>query len=70
MSQLIEVVCRAHLEHDEIGPAITLIDGRWAYCAGRSTTRHEWIRIPATRREDLGHLPYPIEPLLQEREAS
>jgi hypothetical protein len=65
MKALIEFVCRAHVQLDEVGPLITLVDGRWAYCAERATGDHDWIEIPPTRPEHIGN-----PSRLQERQAS
>jgi hypothetical protein len=65
MSALIELVCRAHVHADDVGPLIALVEGRWGYCAGRAPEGHEWIPVPPTRREHIGDLSQ-----LQEREAS
>ena len=65
MTALIELVCRAHAHADDVGPLIVLIEGRWAYCAGRAAAGHDWIRISPTRREHIGD---PAQ--MQEREAS
>jgi hypothetical protein len=65
MTALIELVCRAHVHFDEVGPLIALVESRWAYCAGRATADHEWIRIAPTRREYIGDLSQ-----VQAREAS
>jgi hypothetical protein len=65
MTALIERVCRAHLDLDDVGPLIVFVEGRWAYCAGRATADHEWIRIAPTRRDHIRNLSQ-----MQEREAS
>lgn len=53
MKAVIELVCRAHVERDGVGPLITPLDGVWAYCAGRAAGDHDWAKIPPTRRVDL-----------------
>jgi hypothetical protein len=65
MTASIEFVCRAHVYSEDPGPLITLVDGRWAYCAGRADGGHDWIRIPPTRREHIGD-----QSQMEEREAS
>jgi hypothetical protein len=54
MTTLIELVCRKHLQPNALGPLITLVDGRWAYCEERAEGEHEWTRIEPTRRALLG----------------
>jgi hypothetical protein len=65
VNALIELLCRAHVSADEVGPLITVVEGQWAYCAERATTGHDWIRIPPTRRDHIGEVSQ-----MQEREAS
>jgi hypothetical protein len=65
VSALIELLCQAHVSADEVGPLITLVEGQWAYCAERATAGHDWIRIPPTRRDQIG-----VVSQIQEREAS
>ena len=62
MTTLIELVCGKHLRSDALGPMITLVDGRWAYCEERADGEHEWARIEPTPRAHLGDLS-----LMQER---
>ena len=65
MTALIELVCRTHTDPDPVGPLITLVDGRWAYCDGHGEGAHDWSRIEPTRREDVRDVMQP-----QERRAS
>jgi hypothetical protein len=53
----IELFCDAHLVHDPVGPLITLIDRRWAYCASHAESGHEWRRIAPIERDLLESLP-------------
>jgi hypothetical protein len=53
----IEVVCESHLMRDAIGPLITVIEGRWAYCAQNADGGHVWRRRAAISREMLESLP-------------
>jgi hypothetical protein len=53
MTTLIELVCRTHLQPDALGPLITIVDGRWAYCEERAAGEHEWVHIEPTRRARL-----------------
>ncbi|HKY51848.1 MAG TPA: hypothetical protein VJP45_11390 [Candidatus Limnocylindria bacterium] len=54
MTAQIERVCTAHPRPDGVGPHITIVDGAWAFCAGRGTDAHEWRRIEPTRLQFLG----------------
>ena len=53
----IEVICDAHLTRDPVGPFITLLDGRWAYCAANAADGHRWRRRAAIGRDLLEALP-------------
>jgi hypothetical protein len=65
MTALIELVCRKHLQSNALGPLITRVDGRWAYCEGTASGEHEWTPIEPTRREHIGFVSQ-----MQERKAS
>jgi hypothetical protein len=54
MTTLIELVCRKHLQSNALGPLITPLDGRWAYCEERADGEHDWIRIEPTSRDQIG----------------
>jgi hypothetical protein len=44
MSDMIELVCAAHLERSN-DSLVTAVEGRWAFCAGGATERHDWRQI-------------------------
>lgn len=52
MAALIEFVCVAKHE-SRLGPAITLEQRSWAYCAGGAGDGHQWVRIDPTAIEAL-----------------
>jgi hypothetical protein len=56
MTTLIELVCRTHLQPNALGPLVTIVDGRWAYCEERADSEHDWVRIEPTRRAHLGDI--------------
>lgn len=47
---LMEHVCDAHVRPDPRGPLITLLDGRWAYCAGHGSEGHRWREVAPIER--------------------
>jgi hypothetical protein len=53
MSNLIELLCCAHLEQGKADPLVTTVENAWAFCAGGAADAHDWRRIEPT----------PIEPL-------
>lgn len=53
----LEVLCDAHLARDPIGPLITLVEGRWAYCASHAQEGHHWRRVAPLDRSLLEALP-------------
>jgi hypothetical protein len=65
VTNFIEFVCREHTESDRIGPLITRVDGKWAYCEGRANDGHLWTRTEPTRRDQIGDISR-----VQERQAS
>ena len=56
MTALIEFVCVARHE-ERGGPAITLQERSWAYCATGEGSDHEWTRIDPTALEILRSRP-------------
>jgi hypothetical protein len=50
---LIERICDAHRDRDPEGPLVTMVEGAWAYCAGHSSTEHEWRVIEPTPRQSV-----------------
>jgi hypothetical protein len=54
LSALIEFVCAAHVQPDDTGPKVTLLNGAWALCAGHGDDGHDWTAIAPTRREFIG----------------
>jgi len=49
MSDLIELVCAAHLERSKSDSLVTAVDGgRWAFCAGGAPDSHDWRQIEPT----------------------
>ena len=53
----IEIVCDAHLTRDPVGPLVTLVEGRWAYCAAHANGGHRWRRLAPIDRGLLESLP-------------
>ena len=60
LSVLIERICDGHVAPDRTGPLITLLDGRWAYCAGHGAAGHRWRAIAPTARDELEAMPSPV----------
>ncbi len=49
MSDMIELVCAAHLERSKEDSLVTALEGsRWAFCAGGSADGHDWRQIEPT----------------------
>jgi len=49
MSDLIQLICAAHLERSKSDPLVTALDGgRWAFCAGGAPDTHDWRQIAPT----------------------
>ncbi len=49
VSDMIELLCAAHLEASKIDPTVTAVDGgRWAFCVGGATEGHDWRDIEPT----------------------
>lgn len=49
MSDLIELVCAAHLERTRSDSLVTAVEaGRWAFCAGGAPEGHDWRQIEPT----------------------
>src|ERR1051325_4117692 len=55
MGASIEYVCSEAHERRDAG-AVTIVDGRWAYCACGAAEEHTWVRITPT---ELGQLRAP-----------
>jgi hypothetical protein len=53
MSNLIELVCCAHLEHGDADPLVTTVEMVWAFCPGGAAEGHQWRRIEPTPIESL-----------------
>lgn len=53
----IELICDAHVTRDPVGPLITLVDRRWAYCAAHAADGHRWRRTAPIERDLLEALP-------------
>jgi hypothetical protein len=49
----IERICDAHTDPDPEGPLVTIVEGRWAYCAGHGGSDHGWRATPPSLRQDL-----------------
>jgi hypothetical protein len=49
MSDMIELVCAAHLERSKNDSLVTAVGGgRWAFCAGGAADGHDWRQIEPT----------------------
>lgn len=49
MSDMIELVCAAHLERSKNDSLVTAVDGgRWAFCAAGTADGHDWRPIEPT----------------------
>ena len=57
VSAPIEFICEAHSGRHPIGPLITLVDARWAYCPQNGATDHRWRRTAPIDRTFLESLP-------------
>jgi len=52
MSADIEFLCAASHERRDVG-AVTIVEGRWAYCAEGAEGDHEWRHIAPTPMGEL-----------------
>ena len=50
---LIERICDTHPDRDPEGPLVTVVDERWAYCAGHGAAPHEWRAVGPILRKDI-----------------
>ena len=57
VSAPIEFICEAHLTRNPIGPFVTLVDARWAYCPLNGAIDHRWRRTAPIDRAFLESLP-------------
>ena len=57
VSAPIEFICETHLTRHPIGPLITMVEGRWAYCPQNDATGHRWRRTAPIDRIFLESLP-------------
>jgi hypothetical protein len=73
MSDLIELVCAAHLERSKSDSLVTAVEGgHWAFCAAGAPDGHDWRQIEPTAVGSVRNRPPRglRELLSQERENS
>jgi hypothetical protein len=72
MSDMIELVCAAHLERSKDDSLVTAVDGgRWAFCAGGAAAGHDWRQIEPTAVGSVRNRPpRSLQALLSQEPAS
>ena len=71
MSDMIELVCAAHLERSNDSLVTAVEGGRWAFCAGGATEGHDWRQIEPTAVASLRtRPPQRLQDLLNQAPAS
>jgi hypothetical protein len=68
MSNLVELLCAAHLDRSKREAVVTTVDGEhWAFCPGGEAEGHDWQRIEAVAVESLRtRPPHRLQELLAE----